>query len=310
MTNFDSYEYDRADPDPWLALYLDQSVPIDDGAKRALLKTQQSRSRQFLLPVVRPFARLAIILIQAVKVLIPDRFTSSRLLHRILVWGLKTWVSPEANLLILRHFHLGSQVLAFIARNVPRTNVPLSPLRPMNLDELRDDVFLRHDLNLYNFVIELNKQLRAQGAKIERQPVLDLEPIHELEPFAPLPNRWTNVIDLQTAIELFTPLYQLFLKDGEFWRASTSLQLDESVGIYVSTIVGDRSWLALVNNNHPLVPLTTLRAGFRLMLHGLATESVHALLMEMKRQSGLRPSFDSITSAVCSAPSTQPCASE
>jgi len=282
VTNYDSTAYDRNDPDPWLALYLDCANPIADSAKRAMLTTQQSWSRQFLLPLVRPAARAAIVLIQVLKVLIPDRFTSSRILHRLLAWGLKTWVTPEANYLILRHFHLGSQVLGFIADNVPAVKIPLSPLEPRNLDAVYDDLFLRHDLNLYNFIIELNQQLRAAGAKIERREPLDLTSIREPEPFDPLPNRWHNVLDLQTAIELFTPMYQLFLKDGEFWRASTSLQLDESVAVYVCTILGDRSWLALVNNRHPLVPLSTLRAGYRLILHGLATETLHALLLARK----------------------------
>lgn len=281
-TDFDSPAYDRNDPDPWLALYLDSANPIADSAKRAMLASQQSWSRQFLLPLVRPAARVAIIIIQMLKVVIPNRFTSSRLLHRLLAWGLKTWVTPEANYLILRHFHLGSQVLGFIADNVPAVKVPLSPLEPRSLDDLRDDLFLRHDLNLYNFIIELNARLRAAGVKIEQPETLDLTSVREPGPFEPLPNRWHNVLDLQTAIEVFTPLYQLFLKDGEFWRASTSLQLDESIAVYVCTIMGDRSWLALVNNRHPLVPLTTLRAGYRLILHGLATETLHALLMEQK----------------------------
>lgn len=283
-TNFDSSTWDRDDPDPWLALYLDRSIPIADEAKRALVLTQQSRSRQFLLPLVRPLARLSIILIQLLRIFIPDRFTSSRLLHRLLVWGLKTWVSPEANTLILRHFHLGSEILAFIAANVPVGPITLTPLKPRTLDELRDDYFLRHDLNLYNFVIDLNMRLRASGAQLTSKESPDLSAITtgalDMET---LPDRWTNLLDLQTAIEVFTPLYQLFLKDGEFWRASTSLQLDETIGVYASTILGDRSWLGLVNNRHPLIPLTTLRAGYRLMLHGLATETLHAILAEMKR---------------------------
>jgi hypothetical protein len=282
VTAFDSPTYDRSDPDPWLALYLDSSSPIADTAKRAILMTQRSRSRQFLLPVVRPLARAAIVLIQLLKIVIPNAFTSSRLLHRIIAWGLKTWVTPEANYLILRHFHLGSQILAFLEANVAAVKVPLSPLEPLDLDAVRSHLFLQHDLNLYNFIIELNLQLRAAGAKIEPRDPVDLTAIHEPPPFDPLPNRWHNVLDLQTALELVTPLYQLLLRDSEFWRASTSLQLDESIAIYACTILGDRSWLALVNNRHPLVPLSTLKAGYRLILHGLSTETLHALLMGRK----------------------------
>ena len=34
---FDPARFDPKDPDPWMALYLDHSLPIDDGAKRDLL---------------------------------------------------------------------------------------------------------------------------------------------------------------------------------------------------------------------------------------------------------------------------------
>jgi hypothetical protein len=34
-----------------------------------------------------------------------------------------------------------------------------------------------------------------------------------------------------------------------------------------------------------MVPLSTLAAGFRLMLHGLAAETLHATLREQKRRS-------------------------
>ena len=44
----------RRTPIPWLALYLDQSLPIDDRAKEALLVGNRSWSRRWLFPVARP----------------------------------------------------------------------------------------------------------------------------------------------------------------------------------------------------------------------------------------------------------------
>ena len=41
--------------------------------------------------------------------------------------------------------------------------------------------------------------------------------------------------------------------------------------------------LALVNNKHPMVAQSTLRAGYRLVLHGLASEMLHAYLVQKKR---------------------------
>ena len=43
--NFLSKETDAANPDPWLALYLDRSIQIDDEAKAALLISMRSKAR-------------------------------------------------------------------------------------------------------------------------------------------------------------------------------------------------------------------------------------------------------------------------
>ena len=45
------------------------------------------------------------------------------------------------------------------------------------------------------------------------------------------------VLDLQTAIEIYTPLFALFLPDRDFWRSSNSLQLDETIALYVGAAI-------------------------------------------------------------------------
>ncbi|RJX39923.1 hypothetical protein D3P09_11070 [Paenibacillus pinisoli] len=285
---FRNMTHDRDDPNPFLAIYLDQSIPFNEEAKAAYLKDCSSRSRQFLLPLLRPLARLMIILLQIYKIIIPKAFTSSRMLHQVLHWGMKTFVSPSANYMILRHFYLGSEVLQFIRDNVPGVDITMNPLKPTNLEPVKDDLFLIHDLNLYNFVINLNMELREKGIEVTKQEQLHFAAITSTPlPIEPMPKRWTNFMDLTTAIECFTPVYQLFLSDNDFWRATNSLQLDETIGILASKIIGSNDRLALINNKHPMVPMTTLSAGFRLVLHGLATEQLHALLVELKRKQEL-----------------------
>lgn len=283
--SFDPSHYDKRDPDPWLALYLDRSIRLDDEAKAAMLLSMRSKPRQFMLPILRPLARLAMIFIQLVKTLVPNRFTSSPLLHRLIYWGLKYFVTPEANFIILRHFHIGSEILGFIASNIRGVKMDMNPLRPQRLEDVLDDLFLKHDLNLFNFVIQLSEQLRAQDRDIEAPAQINFDAITDAPfPIEDFPRRWTNVIDVQTAIELYTPLYQLFLTDNDFWRAANSLQLDETIGVYVARILNNSSQLGLINNKHPMVPLSTLAAGFRLLLHGLAAETLHATLREFKRK--------------------------
>ena len=54
-------------------------------------------------------------------------------------------------------------MLAFIKANAGDVDVETVPLRPRTLKDLEDNVFLQHDLNVFNFIIQLNKSLRAQG---------------------------------------------------------------------------------------------------------------------------------------------------
>ncbi|MFC3114296.1 DUF6999 family protein [Cellvibrio fontiphilus] len=286
LPEFLQTEFDPRDPNPWLALYLDQSTPLPDHVKQAWLTDSASPSRQFLLPFVRPIARTLIVLIQIFKVVVPRKWAASKFLHWILAAGLKYCVRPEANWLVLRHFHMGAQILEFIAANSP-VKVETSPLKPITLDDLKDELFLKHDLNLFNFVIRLSKALRDADKKLQPVAQPDFSMIKEPEvTLEAMPRGRLNGIDLQTAIEMFTPTYQLFLTDNDFWRASNSLQLDETIGLYVATILNSPQHLVLLNNKHPLVPMSTLRAGYRLVLHGLSTEMLHALLMELKKQQG------------------------
>lgn len=283
---YEKAPYDPADPNPWLALYLDASLPLSDEVKAALLANSGSRSRQFLLPLMRPFAKLALIVFQVLKIFIPNRFTSSRILHWLIYRGLRAVVRPDANYLILRHFHIGTEILEFVATNVDGVNVPLSPLRPRCLRDLTDDVFLKHDLNIYNFLIRLNREMKAKGITLSRRENPNFDCITD-GPFdideSSFPRSSLNFLDVESAIEIYTPLYQLFLTDSDFWRACNSLQLDETVAIYSSRLLGDASYVGLVNNKHPLVPLSTLQAGYRLLLHGLAAECLHAQLVQLKR---------------------------
>ena len=91
---FETAPFDPKDPNPWLALYLDMSLPLSDEVKAALLANSGSKSRQFVLPLIRPMAKLSMMFLQVLKVFIPNRFTSSRVLHRSIYWGLRNFVRP------------------------------------------------------------------------------------------------------------------------------------------------------------------------------------------------------------------------
>jgi hypothetical protein len=284
----DLSQHDNRDPNPWLAMYLDSSIPINDHTKQALMRDNNSRSAKYLLPFVQLWSKVTMFCIHVLKFFFPKLFNSSKVLHRILSWGLRRFVSPDANLLIFRHFHVGSEVLEFIASNINGVTMELSPLKPKNFEDVKDDLFLKHDLNLYNFIIHLNDQLKQKKVRIEKvsTPNLNMISVDQFDHIA-FPNRWTNILDLRSSIELFTPFYQLFLTANDFVRASNSLQLDETLAIYAAQLLGTPGHLGLVNNKHPMVPATTYSAAYRLVLHGLAAETLHEILVNMKKGVGI-----------------------
>lgn len=281
---FDKMPHDLDNPDPWLALYLDDSIPFDTQAKTALLTGNYSYSRRFLLPAIRPLIFVIHLLVIVTRRFFPRWPASSMTLHRLIVKGLNIFATPEANLLILRHFNIGTELLDFIRDNVHDVEAETVPLRPTTLADLKDNVFLQHDLNIYNFIIGLNKQLREQGKAIMPVETVDYSSISE-DGFQiePLPCKWHNFIDVQTAIEFYTPIYALFLPRHDFVRAVNSLQLDETIGIYIARILGAGDHLSFINNHHPMIPLSTFRASFRLMMHGYDAEAMHGYLREMRK---------------------------
>jgi hypothetical protein len=280
--------HNPADPNPWQTLWLDQSIPIHAGVKQAWLRDSNTWSRQFILPFVRPLARLSIVLLQIIKTVIPKFLSSSTLLHRLLAWALSIFATPEANWLILRHFWIGAENLAFLNANIKGAGVVMNSLTPHDLPDLKDRLFIKHDLNLFNFITRLNLQQRDLGlSEISPNDALDFSMISDDGNFAIAPQNagWFNVLDLQTCIDIFTPIYQLFLTDSDFWRSVHSLQLDETIGIYAAKVLNKPEGLILVNNKHPMVVPATWSAGYRLVLHGLSAEMLHALLVDAKRQS-------------------------
>lgn len=281
--NLNPENHDVRDPNPWLAMYLDSSIPMNEYTKKALMMDNNSRSARYLLPIIKVTSKISMFFIHTFKFFLPNLINSSKTLHKILAWGLKNFVSPNANLLIFRHFHVGSEIMEFISKNIAHIDVPTSPLKPKDFNDIKDDMFLKHDLNLYNFVINLNRQLREKDIPISGKEKLDLSMItpDQFDHIA-FPKRWTNILDLRSAIELFTPFYQFFLTSNDFVRASNSLQLDETIGIYTSQILNSPAHLGLINNKHPMIPDSTYSAAFRLVLHGLAAETLHQILVNIK----------------------------
>ena len=98
-----------------------------------------------------------------------------------------------------------------------------------------------------------------------------------------------NLMDQLSMLQQITRNQQKSIDDFKTAKSKVDdekKQLDETIALYVARLLGVPTIVALANNKHPLVPLTTLRAGFRLVLHGLSTELLHALLVQAKLAQG------------------------
>lgn len=286
ISSFDPKSHDFANPDPWLALALDQSTFFDQSAKDALLRNNGTWSRRLLLPIIRFVARFMIIVIRLLRIVLPNTLTSSKILHNLIVWGMTNFVSRDANYLILRHFNMGSQVLKFLNDNFAGGQLPSHPLLPKTIEDLRGHVFVQHDLNIYNFVISLNTYLKERGERIHPIPLkkINFSAIQDFEGQIKIaPDKWHNFLDLQSAIEIYTPLFALLLSREDFERSSNSLQLDETIAVYAATLFNKGEIMGLVNNKHPMVPLSTIEAGFRLMLHGVDAENLYGFIKYVQK---------------------------
>ncbi|MGP1375187.1 MAG: DUF6999 family protein [Almyronema sp.] len=278
--------YDRTNPNAWDVLYLDQAIPVDAVAKAYMIRDLKSWSRIYLLFSIRLIANCLLAVILTCKRLLPFQFHTYGLMHRSATWFLKTWVSPEACYLIVRHIGLGSNIINFLIDNGPDPAIKRSQLYPQTVDDLTDNAFLEHDLILYNFVYDFHQAQQSNPTWLTqvRHRGICYDSIQPITPDIDFTRRWHRLLDLESAIELFKVFYSLCLTSAEFERAVLSLQFDENFGCYVSAITDDYRWNHVISNRHPLAPNSPFAAARDLLLHGITTEYLHRYLEVQKEQ--------------------------
>ncbi len=283
---------DRRNPNHWEALYFDQAIPVNPIAKAYMVRDLQSWTRAYLLIPIKLIANLLLALIMTVKRLLPFQFSHYWLMHHTAAWFLQTFVSPEACYLIVRHICLGSNIVNFLVDNGPDPTIEKSKLYPRTVADLADNAFLEHDLILYNFVLDYAAAQRSNPTWFQQIPkqTLNFDSIQPVEIDIDCRRRhWLQVLDLESAIELFKVFYSLCLTSDEFERAVLSLEFDENFGCYFSQITGDYNWNHVISNRHPLAPESPFAAARNLLLHGITTEYLHCYLELRKAAAEVNP---------------------
>jgi hypothetical protein len=278
--------HDRTNPNVWDALYLDGAIPVDPVAKAYMIRDLKNWTRSYLLLPIKIIANVMLATILIIKRLLPFQFSNYQIMHHSAAWFLNNFVTPEARYLIVRHIALGSNIVNFLIDNSPNPAIPKSNLYPRTVADLADNVFLEHDLILYNFVLDYHQaqqenpnwldDVRARGLIYD-----SIQPVFIEVDFKR--RRWWQMLDLESAIELFKVFYSLWLTCDEFERAVLSLEFDENFGCYVSNLTGDYRWNHVIANRNPLAPHTPFDSARRLLLHGIITEYLHRYL-ELSRE--------------------------
>ena len=251
------------------ALRGDPTFHFDRGALR-LLETDQARfSYRYLRPLARVVSRLAVALITAGKRVLPFQFSNHDLLDRLGIWFLSRFVSEEGGELLLRHFVIETNVLAFIAAN---TGLDQPTLRPRDLDDLDDNAVIVHDVNLYQVLCGLD------GHPLPRPEWLDYTML-EVGPIEVSRTRRFLRLDLETGLCLMNIAFCLLTTSDEYRRAVHSLQLDESVLAILAELTDDPMFLAWMPAGYIPIVRTNRDVPRDLFAHAVIHEYIHARLL-------------------------------
>lgn len=266
----------RSDPSMWAAVTVDPAVPIDRAVVRKIVDDQRRMSRRWLYPLARPFSRVVVALVSAVKRVLPFRWMPLTTMDRLCIWYLRRFVSPDAVELLIRHFVIETNLVNFVLRNTDAAIPPVT-LRPVSLAELGDHAVVEHDVNVYDVLIALD------GVPLTAPPTSDLD-FAELDiPPIDAERRRARLLrlDVQTALCFMNIPFSMALTMEEYRRAVHSMRFDDSFLEILAVLCDDdtfRHWktgeLSLWMDSNVDVPRMVYR-------HALICEYAHAHLVKL-----------------------------
>jgi hypothetical protein len=263
------------------AVAVDDTLPIDPAAADLWLRDMDNRLRWIIRPLLQLFFGLLLHVTWALKRLPLPQFRAHGLLQRMICWFCRNAVSPEANLLILRHFATESNLLNFLLDNSDAAGVRPLELYPQKIDDLLVHTFVRHDQELFRLMRELGPSNPTSGSKARSdinwthwQPLhLDLRNV---------PRRATQFLDFESAHCLFMCLFCLLLTAEEYRDSINGFNLDQSIAIRIGRLIGEPCLAELAYNKHPLYLVGPWNLTQRFLMHGFFTEYLHGRLEQLR----------------------------
>jgi len=269
----------RAVPELWATIAADPSVPFDPAALSLVLSDQSRWSRRYLYPVVRPLSRLVVTVIRVVKRTTPaGSWAAHATMDRLCVWFLRRFVSPDAGTLLVRHFLVETNLLAFVVRNAGAGTVAEPALRPTTLADLGNRAVIEHDLNVYRVLAGLGRHGLAPDPVALDFSMLTVAPVDP----SPGTRRLVN-LDIQTALCLMNIPFAWCLTDNQYRQAVHSMRLDASVLALLARLTGDAGFLRWA----PAAPVVRVDSGMdvprAVYEHAVACEYAHERLRQLDR---------------------------
>jgi hypothetical protein len=259
-------------PGIWDALHGDPTFHFDRRALRLLERDQSRWTYRFVRPPVRVMSRVVVAVVVLIKRVLPFQFSSHRSLDRLGIWFMSRFVSEEGGELLLRHFVLETNVLAFIARN---SGLAEPTLRPGRLAELDDDAVIVHDLNLYQVLSGLRgRQLPRPD---NRETPLDFSML-AVDHIDVSDSRRLARLDLETGLCFMNIAFATLTTSDEYRRAVHSLQLDESVLGCLAELTGDEVFRSWKPPGYVPIVRTNRDVPRDLFAHAVIHEYIHARL--------------------------------
>jgi hypothetical protein len=263
------------------ALMVDNSLPIDRAAIDLWLKDIHNPLRWIVRPILQFLFAVLLHLTWAFKRLPLPQFRAHLFLQRMICWFCRNFVSPEANLLILRHFATESNILNFLRDNSEGSHVLPLQLYPQKIDDLLEHSFVQHDQELFRMFRELG----PWDEPLVPRTAQELNWTH-WRPITlnseSLPRRFTQCLDFETSHALFMCLVCFLLTAEEYRDSINGFSLDQSMAIRIGKFIGDPTLTEYVYNKYPLYLVGPWNLAQRFLMHGFFTEHLHARLEQSR----------------------------
>lgn len=239
---------DRGNPDPFETMLKDPGLGLDKEALAVAVRDMRRWTRRYVKPVARWLSLVSVFLIVALKRVLPFQFRAHGLIDTLCIWFMRRFVSAEAAYSLIRHFVIETNLINFVAKNCGADDVLTTDLKPDALAKMGDRTVIRHDINIYNLVLDLGESKSADV--LSRRPLEALDfsmlTVPDIDVEAGR-RRWLE-LDIESALYLMNIPFCLFTTEDEYERAVNSFQLDESLLGYLANLTGDvvfRSWTPL-----------------------------------------------------------------